>query len=327
MSKEWFIKEGGQVCFKSDNAELNGWDIQSLVDCLNGKEIKITELEAKLAVSDDCADRYWKQLVILEEENNQLKQRLKESGKIEYGVFWFEMWQNKKRDYDSVYKAYIENCAEVDKLKHQLKEKERLIGKVKQIVDKLRDKKFAGETLVNAVNAVYEPLYQNKYDEVEELKNQSEEKEKEIEIYKKALTLAREYMFKVMCAEDVPSEEWFIEYSKEENNRLLETIKAKDKEIEKQSEIIQETATTTYHKLMEKDIIFHLNKHKEELEEQVVKQEKELEYIQKQLAEKDQAIESLQEINQSLGQTCNNNAKEIEKLRKELAEKIKKLKN
>ena len=49
MSKEWFIKEGGQACFKSDNAELNGWDIQSLVDCLNGKEIKIAELKQQLA--------------------------------------------------------------------------------------------------------------------------------------------------------------------------------------------------------------------------------------------------------------------------------------
>ena len=39
---------------------------------------------------------------------------------------------------------------------------------------------------------------------------------------------------------------------------------------------------------------------------------------EKQLAEKDQAIESLQEINQSLGQTCNNDAKEIERLRERL---------
>lgn len=34
-----------------------------------------------------------------------------------------------------------------------------------------------------------------------------------------------------------------------------------------------------------------------------------------QLQEKDQAIEGLQEINQSLGQACNNDAKEIERLR------------
>ena len=71
---------------------------------------------------------------------------------------------------------------EIVELKHQLSEKERLIGKVQQIIDKLRDKKFACQTLVNAVNAVYEPLYQplyqNKCDEVEELKQQLEEKEK-----------------------------------------------------------------------------------------------------------------------------------------------------
>lgn len=48
MRKEWFIKEGGQVCFKSEDSELNGWDVQSLVDCLNGKEIKIAQLEEQL---------------------------------------------------------------------------------------------------------------------------------------------------------------------------------------------------------------------------------------------------------------------------------------
>lgn len=31
----------------------------------------------------------------------------------------------------------------------------------------------------------------------------------------KALQLARKYMFNVMCAEDVPSEEWFIKCAKE----------------------------------------------------------------------------------------------------------------
>ena len=107
MSKEWFIKEGGQVCFKSDNAELNGWDIQSLVDCLNGKEIKITELETKLAESD----------------------------KTEDCEFWFKMWQHQKRDYNrdyiSVYKAYIKNCVELDQLKQQLEEKDKMIEELK----------------------------------------------------------------------------------------------------------------------------------------------------------------------------------------------------
>ena len=48
---------------------------------------------------------------------------------------------------------------------------------------------------------------------------------------------------------------------------------------------------------------------------------KKIKELQQQLAEKDQAIEGLKEINQSLGQTCNNDAKEIEKLREQLEEK------
>ena len=36
----------------------------------------------------------------------------------------------------------------------------------------------------------------------------------ENEILKKALKLAREYMFNVMCADDVPFESWFIECAK-----------------------------------------------------------------------------------------------------------------
>lgn len=93
MSKEWFIKDGGQVCFKSDNAELNGWDIQSLVDCLNGKEQKISDLEAKLAERDKTIDEInkeflsvikdWKQLVEIEKaEKAHLKQQLAEYGDI-----------------------------------------------------------------------------------------------------------------------------------------------------------------------------------------------------------------------------------------------------
>lgn len=73
---------------------------------------------------------------------------------------------------------------------------------------------------------------------IAELQQQLEEKDKEIEILKakletaeywnkkyddcqqqlalteKALKLAREYMFNVMCADDVPFESWFIECAK-----------------------------------------------------------------------------------------------------------------
>lgn len=47
--------------------------------------------------------------------------------------------------------------------------------------------------------------------------------------------------------------------------------------------------------------------------------------LQQQLNEKDQAIESLEELNRSLGQTCNNDIKEIERLNKEIAEKEKEI--
>ena len=47
--------------------------------------------------------------------------------------------------------------------------------------------------------------------------------------------------------------------------------------------------------------------------------------LRQQIAEKDQAIESVQEINQSLGQTCNNDAKEIERLIEQLSEKEKEI--
>ena len=64
-----------------------------------------------------------------------LETKLAESEKTEDGAFWFEKWQHKKRDYDSVYKAYIENCAEVDQLKQQLAEKDQEIEIEKKVSD------------------------------------------------------------------------------------------------------------------------------------------------------------------------------------------------
>lgn len=49
--------------------------------------------------------------------------------------------------------------------------------------------------------------------------------------------------------------------------------------------------------------------------------------LEAKLAEKEKAVEYLQEINQSLGQTCNNDAKEIERLRELIAEKEKEIAN
>lgn len=69
---------------------------------------------------------------------------------------------------------------ENEQLKLQLKEKERLIERLQGVIDKLRDKKFAGKTLVEAVNAVYEPLFKNKCDEVEEIKQQLKNQPAEI---------------------------------------------------------------------------------------------------------------------------------------------------
>lgn len=89
--RDWFIED------KKKEEEMQS--LKEVVQVLNQQDQQIADLESKLA----------------------------ESEKTEDGAFWFEMWQHKKRDYDSVYKAYIENCAEVDQLKQQLKEKEKEI--------------------------------------------------------------------------------------------------------------------------------------------------------------------------------------------------------
>ena len=73
-----------------------------------------------------------------------------------------------------------EKAQQIAELKKQLEEKDKLIERLQGVIDKLRDKKFAGKTLVEAVNAVYEPLFKNKCDEVEEFKQQLHELPKKI---------------------------------------------------------------------------------------------------------------------------------------------------
>ena len=78
---------------------------------------------------------------------------------------------------DTIIRSLTDKIAELQK---QLEEKDKLIERLQGVIDKLRDKKFAGKTLVEAVNAVYEPLFKNKCDEVEEFKQQLKSQPAEI---------------------------------------------------------------------------------------------------------------------------------------------------
>ena len=83
--------------------------------------------------------------------------------------------KNERLKYQKLLYTYKQQIAD---LEAKLAESEKLTERLQQIIDKLRDKEFAGKALVEAVNAVYEPLYKNKYDEAEELKQQLAENEK-----------------------------------------------------------------------------------------------------------------------------------------------------
>lgn len=95
---------------------------------------------------------------------------------------------------DYLYIAKIQ----IIELQKQLEEKEKLIERLQGVIDKLRDKKFAGKTLVEAVNAVFEPLFKNKCDEVEELKQQLKSQPKEIIDEIKKQMDARKLEYKTM---------------------------------------------------------------------------------------------------------------------------------
>ena len=102
--------------------------------------------------------------------------------------YWWEMNIHSKcglcpncYDYVADIEAKLaEKDEEIAELQKQLEEKDKLIERLQGVIDKLRDKKFAGKTLVEAVNAVYEPLFKNKCDEVEEFKQQLHELPKKI---------------------------------------------------------------------------------------------------------------------------------------------------
>ena len=50
--------------------------------------------------------------------------------------------------------------------------------------------------------------------EIPKIKEENQQLKQQLALTEKALKLAREYMFNVMCADDVPFESWFIECAK-----------------------------------------------------------------------------------------------------------------
>ena len=104
-------------------------------------------------------------------------------------------------------------------------------------IDTENDRDMDMDTVCSLLNKQDKCIKELK-EENKQLKQQLEEKEKEVETLKakletaeywnkkyddcqqqlalteKALKLAREYMFNVMCADDVPFESWFIECAK-----------------------------------------------------------------------------------------------------------------
>ena len=106
MSKEFQIRDGNLIAsfdLENEDGDIDcckllkvshgvADEIGMFVDYVATNKIikdqsnQIADLEAKLAVADDCADRYWKQLGVVEDENEELKQQLTEKEKeiIEY---------------------------------------------------------------------------------------------------------------------------------------------------------------------------------------------------------------------------------------------------
>ena len=100
-----------------------------------------------------------------------------------YLMNWVDNTTNKELTALEIEEILHKQEKRIAELKKQLEEKDKLIERLQGVIDKLRDKKFAGKTLVEAVNAVYEPLFKNKCDEVEEFKQQLHELPKKIVEY------------------------------------------------------------------------------------------------------------------------------------------------
>ena len=97
-----------------------------------------------------------------------------------YLMNWVDNKTNKELTALEIEEILHKQEKRITELQKQLEEKDKLIERLQGVIDKLRDKKFAGKTLVEAVNAVYEPLFKNKCDEVAEFKQQLHDLPKKI---------------------------------------------------------------------------------------------------------------------------------------------------
>ena len=75
--KNRYEQWGHESFIDNETKEVSG----DFIELMNKQNEIIADLEAKLAVADDCADRYWKQLGVVENENKELKAKLAEREK------------------------------------------------------------------------------------------------------------------------------------------------------------------------------------------------------------------------------------------------------
>ena len=91
MENRFIIYSSADDFFIHDKESDRFLDKYEIVAYLIGQDQEITDLEAKLAVADDCADRYWKQLDVEQNYIKQLKQQLAEKEKeCEHYKSWFD---------------------------------------------------------------------------------------------------------------------------------------------------------------------------------------------------------------------------------------------
>jgi hypothetical protein len=148
VSKEFYDKYGKLVDCFSCNC-IDPCSKSDIPLCSEGyvffAKDKIADLEAKLAVADDCADRYWKQLGIVEEENTKLKQQLAEKEKE------IEWLKEEKSMADNAYKI----------LTKKLKEKEDDFGYINKISKELGLQNFDYEKQIAILKSSEKCLVEN----------------------------------------------------------------------------------------------------------------------------------------------------------------------